>query len=81
MQEFINICQGNISVKEYRLNFTLLSKFDPTMEEDSRTNINKFVMGISDLLVNECRSSLHFQSIEISCLIVHAKQIEEKKLK
>ena len=55
MQEFINIFQEGMMMKEYSLNFTQQSKYAPTMIGDSRAKMNKFVMGISDLVVNECR--------------------------
>ncbi|WMV49970.1 hypothetical protein MTR67_043355 [Solanum verrucosum] len=53
MQEFINLRQGGMSVKEYGLKFTHLSKHAPTLVSDSRATMNKFVMGVSDLVVNE----------------------------
>ena len=53
MQEFINLRQGGMSVKEYSLKFTQLSKHAPTMFTDSRAKMNKFIIGISDLLVND----------------------------
>ena len=55
MQEFINLHQRDMSVNEYSLKFTQQSKYAPTMVEDSRYKMNKFVMGVSDLVVNECR--------------------------
>ena len=51
----INIRQGSRSVKEYSLKFTQLSKHAPTMAADASAKMNKFVMGISNLVVNECR--------------------------
>ena len=45
MQEFISLCQESMSVKEYNLKFTQLSKHALKMVGDSRAKMNKFVMG------------------------------------
>ena len=48
------------------------------MVANSRSKIDKFVMGILNILVIECRSAIFIPSMDISNLVVHYKQIEEQ---
>ena len=45
MLEFINLRQGNMTVKKYSLKFTQLARYAPHMVADSRAKMNKFVSG------------------------------------
>ena len=45
--EFMKLRQGGMSVKDYSLKFTQLSKYDPTLLDNSRARMNNFVMGVS----------------------------------
>ena len=45
MVEFIKLRQGGMSVLEYSLKFTKLSKYDISLVSDFRDVMNRFLMG------------------------------------
>jgi len=50
MEEFINLRQGNMSVKEYALKFIKLSKYALSMVWNLRDMMSRFLMGVSDMV-------------------------------
>ena len=74
--EFINLCQGGMSVVENSFKFTKLSKYVRSLVSDSRDETNLFVTEVSYDLQEECHLSMLHDKINISHLIVHAQQVE-----
>ncbi|WMV41565.1 hypothetical protein MTR67_034950 [Solanum verrucosum] len=79
--EFANLRQGHMSVREYALKFTQLSKDAPSIVANRRAKICKFMSGVSDMVVKEYCTAMLVHDMDISSLLVHAQQIQEEKLK
>ena len=70
-----------MSVKEYSLKFTQLSRYDPHVVTDSRSKMSKFVSGVSDIVVKECRNVILIREMDLSRMMVNTQLIEEQKTK
>ena len=81
VEEFINLRQRGISVHEYSLIFTELYKYAPCLVSNPRDEMSHFLMGFSKDLVEECCLAMLHDNMNISCLMVHAQQVEENRLR
>ena len=70
MEEFINPKHGSLSVKEYALKFTLLSKYAPSLVSNLRDLMNTFMMWVSELVEEECHMSMLVNDMNISKIMV-----------
>ena len=77
VEEFINLHQGGMSVKEYSLKFVNLSEYASSMVSSRRDELSRFVTGVSENMEEECRASMLRDYMDLSRLMVHEKQLEE----
>ena len=66
-----------MSIKEYALKFTLLSKYAPSMVANRRDLMNRFMIVVAKLVEEECHMAMLVGKFDISHLMVFAEQIEE----
>lgn len=66
VQEFTNLKQSNIRIKEYSLNFTQFKKYTPAMVVYFRARMSKCVSGVTANMVKVFRSAMLVKEMEIS---------------
>ena len=76
VEEFINIKQGNMSVKEYSWKFSMFSRYARSLVSNPRDEMSHFVTGVVDLGRDECRKAMLHDDITLARLIVYAQSIE-----
>ena len=61
--------------------FTKLSKYASSLVSNPRDEMNRFVKGVSNDLMEDCRTAMLHDNMSISRLMLHAQQVEESRLK
>ncbi|XP_070046681.1 uncharacterized protein [Nicotiana tomentosiformis] len=56
VDRFLTLRQGNMSVREYSLQFDLLARYAPTIVSKMEDQVHRFMMGLEPYLVNDCTS-------------------------
>ena len=56
VNDFLNMKQGNMSVAEYSLKFSRLSRYDASLLSNPRYEMNRFVIDVADLVKEECHA-------------------------
>lgn len=67
-------------MREYALKSTKLSKYAPFRVSNPRAGMSKFVMGVSYLVFQEFKMTMFIKEVDISRLMMYAKQIENEKM-
>ena len=80
MREFLNLKQGGMSVRDYALRFSKLSKYAPSMMEDPRVKMGQFVFGLGDTVGSEGQAALLHKEMDLSRLMTYVEQVEDRNL-
>ena len=62
---------------EYSFKFTKFSKYAPSFVSYPRDEMNRTVVAVSGDLQEECHSAMLHDNMNISCIMVYAKQVEK----
>ncbi|XP_069149754.1 uncharacterized protein [Solanum lycopersicum] len=74
VEEFINLKQGSMTVKEYSLKFVKLSRYATSLVSNSRDEMSRFLTGINGDLEEECRSAMLHDNMDLSRLMPKFKK-------
>ena len=80
VEEFTNLRQGNMSMADYSLKFTVLSKYAPSLVSNPRDKMTRFATDVADLMKDKCCMAMVHIYMTLSRLMVYAQPIEDSKL-
>ncbi|XP_015072489.1 uncharacterized protein LOC107016572 [Solanum pennellii] len=69
-----------MSVEKYSLKFIILSRYAPSLVSNPRDEMIRFVIGVADLMKEDCRTAMLHNDMNLSRLLVYSQSIEESKL-
>ena len=73
--------QDSLSVHEYGLKFTQLSRYSLEVVKGMRSRMSLFVFGLGCASSKEGKAAMLIGYMDISRLIVYVQQVEEEKLR
>src|SRR5688572_22530050 len=79
--EFVNLKQEIMSVKEYHMKFTQLSHYASEMVLTMRAKMRKFFSGLANHVKKEGKATILNNDMDFSRLVVYLQQVEEDKKK
>lgn len=79
VQEFIILMQGTISLREYGLKLTKLSKYALFMVANLRAHMSTFILSVFELVSKDCKMAMLVKQVDISRLMMYVEPIEEEK--
>lgn len=58
-------------VEEYSLKFSVLSTYEPSLVSNTRDEWRHFVIGVADLVMEECRTAMLHEDMTLARLMVY----------
>ncbi|XP_049363602.1 uncharacterized protein LOC125828327 [Solanum verrucosum] len=80
VREFLTLKKESISLHEYNLKFTQLSRYASEMVADMRSIKSLFVSGFSRLPIKEDKVAMLIGDMDIARLMIHVQKVKEDKL-
>lgn len=79
VDKFLNLRQGNMSVREYSMQFDFLARYAPHMVAEMSDRVHMFVNGLGPHLINECTTTSLVYGMDISRIQAYAQTLEDRK--
>ncbi|XP_070045069.1 uncharacterized protein [Nicotiana tomentosiformis] len=79
VDRFLALKQGNMSVREYSLQFDSLARYAPSIVAERSDPVHRFVVGLGPHLINECFTAALLDSMDISRIQAYAQNLEDRK--
>ncbi|XP_033513864.1 uncharacterized protein [Nicotiana tomentosiformis] len=79
VDRFLALKQGNMSVREYSLQFDSLARYAPSIVAEMSDRVHRFVVGLGPHLINECFTAALLDGMDISRIQAYAQNLEDQK--
>ncbi|KAH0746295.1 hypothetical protein KY285_007952 [Solanum tuberosum] len=77
LDQFINLKQGTMSVRDYSHMFNSLARYAPDIVRTMKARVHRYVDGLADHLIRDCRVASLSDDVDISRIQVFAQTIED----
>ncbi|XP_070004390.1 uncharacterized protein [Nicotiana sylvestris] len=81
IDRFLTLQHGNMTVREYSLQFDLLAMYAPAIVSKMEDRVHWFVMGLEPHLLNDCMPVSLQPDMDITHIQEYAQNVEERKQK
>nr|XP_009762399.1 PREDICTED: uncharacterized protein LOC104214440 [Nicotiana sylvestris] len=79
VDRFLALKQGNMSVREYSLQFDSLARYAPSIVAEISDRVHQFVVGLGPYIINECSMATLLDGMDISRIQAYAQNLEDWK--